>query len=85
VYQLLNFRGVVDNAWRDTFGTQPKPTALSNITVTIKDTAAVKSVWMASPDRANGAPSSLSFTQLNGNVQVTLPSLAYWDQLVLQH
>ena len=85
VYQLLNFRGVVDNAWRDTFGTQPKPTALSNITVTIKDTAAVKSVWMASPDRSNGAPTALSFTQSNGNVQVTLPSLAYWDQLVLQH
>ena len=85
VYQLLNFRGVKDNAWRDTFGTQPKPSTLSNLSVTIKDATPVKSVWMASPDRADGAPTTLSFTQTNGNVQVTVPSLAFWDQLVLQH
>ena len=84
-YQFLNFTGVSTNAWRDTNGTQPTPTAQSNVTVTIKDSVPVKSIWLASPDINGGSPTTRPFTQTGGTVTVTMPSLAYWNMLVLQH
>jgi dextranase len=45
----------------------------------------VNRVWMASPDRLQGSAQTLDFTQSEGSLEVTLPSLKYWDMVVVEY
>jgi dextranase len=64
-------------------GTQPEPTAFSNIPVRIK-AVGVKKVWVASPDYIGGAPQQISFKQYGDYVLTTVPNLKYWSMIVLE-
>ena len=44
----------------------------------------VDRVWMASPDINGGAVRELAFEQTASGISVTLPSIKYWDMLVLE-
>ncbi len=85
VIHLLNFTNANSLNWRDTNGTQPTPDAIVNTKVSFSTTKTVKNVWMASPDYQDGTPQVLSFTQTGGNVVFTLPSLQYWDMVVVEY
>jgi dextranase len=39
---------------------------------------------VASPDQHAGAAQELAFTQENGYISLTLPSLEYWTMLVIE-
>jgi dextranase len=73
------------SAWMDTNGTQPAPTAQTNVAVKYYYTSSTNpsSVFVASPDINGGTAQSLSFsTGTDGGgkyVTFTLPSLDYWD------
>jgi len=46
--------------------------------------AKVNKLWVASPDVHGGALQELAFTQENGVVSFTLPSLKYWTMIVAE-
>jgi dextranase len=56
-----------------------------NTKISFSTTKTVKNVWMASPDYNDGTPQVLSFKQTGGNVVFTLPSLQYWDMVVVEY
>ncbi len=85
--QLLNY----SNFSRDNFNirdikeTMPEPNVLLNKKIVLDDAAPVSRIWVASPDCFGGAPQEVVFTQNNGKVTFTLPSLEYWTMVVVEH
>ena len=84
---LINLTGENSINWRDDAGTYPVPLIQTNFTVKYYCGGSVNNVQLASPDINGGAASSLVFT--NGTdsggsyVTFTVPSLAYWDMIVI--
>lgn len=85
VIHLINFTNASSMNWRDTDGTQVEPTLRSDIEIEITLTKPVSKIWMASPDYNSGVASNLEFTQVGNQVTVKLPSLKYWDMLVVEY
>ena len=85
--QLLNY----SNFSRDNFNirdikeTMPEPNVLLNKKIVLDDATPVARIWVASPDCFGGAPQEVVFTQNNGKVTFTLPSLEYWTMVVVEH
>ena len=85
--QLLNY----SNFSRDNFNirdikeTMLEPNVLLNKKIVLDDAAPVARIWVASPDCFGGAPQEVVFTQNNGKVTFTLPSLEYWTMVVVEH
>ena len=84
VVHLINLRGLDNANWRDTDGMQKTPKSQTNLKLSIAVAKKIKSVYVASPDNG-GLPLNLKFTQSKGRVSVTVPSLKYWDVLVLSY
>jgi dextranase len=82
---FLNFNGINNLNWRDNNGTQPIPVSVSNAAVNFSTAKTVKKIWMASPDINNCVPYNLPFTQSGSIVSFTLPSLQYWDMVVVEY
>ena len=87
VVHFLNFLNADSMSWRDMNGTMPEPQLLENVAVNIALPSAkeVSSVWIASPDTDMGASRQITFTQEGTSIKVTLPSLKYWDMLVIEY
>lgn len=83
---LVNLAGLSNSLWN---AYKEAPTELSGLTVavTLPGNAAVKKVWLASPD-GSGAAQELAFRreELPGQQKLTfeLPRLAYWDLVVFE-
>ncbi len=84
VVHLINFSQANSLSWRDLNGTMPEPQTVSDAAVEIAAAEAVSRVWMASPDIDGGAVRELAFEQAEGKVRITLPSLKYWDMIVIE-
>lgn len=84
---FLNFLNADSTSWRDLNGTMPKPSEVNNLSVTIQlpENKTVESAWTASPDIECGASRTLAFTQEGQTVTLVVPSLKYWDMLVLEY
>ena len=87
VVHFLNFLNADSMSWRDMNGTMPEPQLLENVAVNIALPSAkeVSSVWIASPDTDMGASRQITFTQEGTSIKVTIPSLKYWDMLVIEY
>lgn len=85
IVHFINFTDAASMAWRDTDGTQPEPGDQENIEVEIFSDREVDHAWLASPDYYKGSAIDLDFKQKNGKVTITLPSLKYWDMVVLEY
>lgn len=85
VIHLVNFSNASTMAWNDTDGTQREPTKLTDISVSMPVSKPVRRVWMASPDIGAGAPQTLSTQQQDTDLTVSLPSLNYWDMIVVEY
>lgn len=85
IVHLINFSNASSMAWRDTNGTQKEPTLLTEQTITINTSGAAKKVWFASPDVNGGVAKNLAFTQAGNTVNVKIPSLKYWDMIVIEY
>jgi dextranase len=83
IVHLINFKDANSMEWRDNEGTQPEPKLQKEVTVSIAADKKVENVWMASPDLYNGSAIDLKFKQKDGQVSVKLPSLKYWNMIVL--
>lgn len=85
VIHLVNFTNANSLAWRDADGKEVKPVTVTNPQFTFSTSKTVAKVWVASPDFNNGASQTLSFTQSGGQVTFTVPSLQYWDMVVVEY
>jgi len=85
VIHLLNFLSANSLNWRDNAGTQPVPQRVGELTLSYATTRQVKRVWFASPDVDAGASKDIAFTQTASEVTFTVPSLAYWDMVVVEY
>ena len=84
VIHLLNFSQANSLSWRDVDGTMPEPTLITKAALQMNLPAKVNKLWVASPDVHGGALQELAFTQENGVVSFTLPSLKYWTMIVAE-
>jgi len=93
ICHLLNLTGVSSNDWTDLEGTKEKPTSLSSLTLKMyyygnTVDPAVNKLWWATPDTANGAARTLTYTTGSDGagrfVTFTVPSLSYWDMIALE-
>ena len=85
IIHLINFANASSFDWRDTNGNQTTPNTLKNISYIFTSTKAIKKLWMASPDINGGVSQKISFTQSGNAVSFTLPSLQYWDMIVVEY
>jgi dextranase len=85
VLHLVNFSNANSLEWRDNDGSQLKPAVIENMEIKVNTAKLVKKIWLASPDLNNGVATTLSFTQTGNAVTVALPSLQYWDMIVMEY
>lgn len=85
VIHLLNMSQATHLEWRDVDATQPAPAVVENAALDIALSRQPSKVWMASPDFAGGVAQTLPFTKTGTGISVTLPSLKYWDMLVIEY
>jgi dextranase len=85
VLHLINFKNATSLLWRDADGTQPAPDIIQNTNLSFTTTKSVKTVWYASPDINFGAPQQINFNQSGNTISFTLPSLQYWDMIVVEY
>ena len=84
VIHLLNFRQADSTSWRDIDGTMPAPTLLTDLPLTLACSNEVHRVSVASPDALGGAMYDVPFTQADGQLSFTVPSLLYWTIIVIE-
>ncbi|GAB6012707.1 endo-dextranase [Viscerimonas tarda] len=85
VFHFINFTNASTMEWRDTNGTQREPETLSEVTLTVSVSKPALKLWMASPDNDKGVARAVAFTQTGNEITFTLPSLKYWDMLVVEY
>ena len=84
IVHLLNFINTDDMSWRDLNASRVEPLLKTDFPVSMKVSGDVKGVWMASPDVHGGAAVSLPFSLKNDKLDFTVPSLKYWDMIVIE-
>ena len=85
IVHLLNFLNANSLSWRDMEGTMPAPRTTKELPLVLSVSQAVKHVYCASPDYHGGALVELPFQQVNGTLTFTVPTLKYWDMLIIEH
>ncbi|MDP3435034.1 MAG: glycoside hydrolase family 66 protein [Bacteroidota bacterium] len=85
VIHLINFTNSTTQNWRDNTGIQASPVLIKDARLILTSDAAVKKMWMASPDVIGGASRSLNFVQTGNKVSFVLPELKYWDMIVVEY
>ncbi|MCI2081578.1 MAG: glycoside hydrolase family 66 protein [Bacteroidales bacterium] len=85
VLHLINLAGANSMSWRDLDGTMPEPSFISEPSFKFKTTRQVKAVWMASPDSYLCTPRPVEFTQSASCITFSIPSLKYWDMIVIEY
>jgi dextranase len=85
ILHLLNFTDATTMSWRDNSGTQAYPQERTGIPLRLATDREVARIWYATPDRDLGASRQLEFTQTDGELSFTLPSLEYWSMVVVEY
>ncbi|MFT4070830.1 MAG: glycoside hydrolase family 66 protein [Dysgonamonadaceae bacterium] len=85
IFHLINFANASTMVWRDPNGTQTEPTLIESPAVDITVSGTPTKVWFASPDINGGVAQQLTFTQSGNKISLTLPSLKYWDMVVVEY
>lgn len=85
VLHLINFSQAGSMEWRDTNGTQNEPGLAEDVHIKVTTSGIVSKVWIASPDINGGVAMNTEFSQSGNEVIITLPSLKYWDMIVLEY
>jgi len=82
---LINFTDATTMEWQDNKASQAEPTELTDIKLMVQSDGKVKKAWMASPDYYNGSAVPIDFKQKDGELELTLPKLKYWNMIVLEY
>ncbi|MFD2671328.1 glycoside hydrolase family 66 protein [Marinicrinis sediminis] len=81
---LINFSDAVHMTWNDAVANQSEPQLKEQVEVTVEMSEKVSQVWMATPDAYEGSAVPVEFEQEGDQVKLTLPSLKYWDMIVME-
>lgn len=81
---LINLLSRGDSGWRDDGGSCEDPETVRDLKVEIPDPGDVKGVFLASPDLYGGSMLKLDYTLRDGSLRVSVPSLEYWDALIVK-
>lgn len=86
---FINLVGVNSNEWVDKYGKQTAPEKQTNLRVEHYVSKAPAHVYLASPDSAEGIMTELPFEvreeQGETCISFEMPSLAYWNMVVLKY
>ena len=85
IIHLINFTNATSMEWRDTKATQAEAVKVENAEIKINVTAIPSKVWFASPDVNGGASTPIEFTTSGTQITLTLPSIKYWDMIVVEY
>jgi dextranase len=85
IIHLINFSNATSLNWRDADGKQTAPQAFTNVAVNFQSAKVIKKIWFASPDVDFGASQNIDFTQSGNSANFILPSLQYWDMIVVEY
>ena len=85
VVHLINFANASSLLWRDANGTQNTPNTYLNSSFSLTVSNTVTKLWVASPDINGGVLQSIPFTTVGNTINFTLPSLQYWDMVVVEY
>ncbi len=85
ILHFINYTDATSMEWKDADGTQPEPKLQENVSITITADKEVSKVWMATPDAYSGSSIELDYVQEGNEVTFTLPSLKYWDMVVVEY
>lgn len=85
IIHLINFVDASSLVWRDPYGTQTEPTLIVSPSVDIAVSGIPSKVWFASPDVDGGVAQQLPFVLSGNKIRLTLPSLKYWDMIVVEY
>jgi hypothetical protein len=86
IFQLINLVTANTLNWRDSFGTQSAPTAITSIPVSFSiGPRQITNVFVASPDWNNGVPQQVAYTSSSGTLSFTVPYLDYWTMVVVDY
>jgi dextranase len=85
IIHFINFYDATTLEWRDTNANQAEPQNREKLTIQLKENQPIKKVWVASPDKQNGVSIPLHFKQEHKKITFTLPSLKYWDMIVIEY
>lgn len=87
IVHLINLEGSADPHWRDVRADRPAPPRLTSLKVRVAVDADIATAGWASPDVDGGRYHPLAFTRGDDHgeryVDFALPSLDYWDMVVL--
>ncbi|TLS36497.1 glycoside hydrolase family 66 protein [Pseudalkalibacillus caeni] len=85
IVQLINFTDATSLEWRDNTGSQAEPSVKEELEVKVGTNGEVDKIWVASPDFYHGSAEELDFKQKGDRVEFTLPSIKYWDMVVIEY
>lgn len=89
IVHFINLLGSDDPHWRDVHGNRPEPPLLTAVRARVRVDGTITGAGWASPDADGGKFHSLAMRRGDEHgeryVEVVLPSLQYWDVLVLEH
>jgi dextranase len=85
VVHLLNFTNADSDNWGDRLGAMPEPMRIVSPAFSLTAAGTVGRIWMASPDMDLGHPVEVAFTQIGSSVAFMLPSLKYWNMVVVEY
>ncbi|WP_269751524.1 glycoside hydrolase family 66 protein [[Bacillus] enclensis] len=85
--QILHFINLIDTdhtKWRDNDGSQPKASKRKEIDLSLSTDREIKKLWLASPDIRGGEPITLPYNHNGHTLSFELPSIEYWDMVVIE-
>lgn len=84
ILHLLNFLNANSLSWRDMDGSMPAPRVVTKLPLSVELQEKVSHVYVASPDYHAGALVELPFVQKDGKLTFTVPTLKYWDMIIIE-
>ncbi|WP_181833217.1 glycoside hydrolase family 66 protein [Bacillus taeanensis] len=85
IFHLINLFDASTLEWRDTDGQQKEPNVRKELQLSFQTDRIVDKIWFASPDVKDGVSIPLTFNQENEKVTFEVPSLKYWDMVVVEY
>ncbi len=85
VIHLINFLNIISLNWRDPYGNRPEPVLQENILLQFSGSRKILSITLASPDYLHGSPVSIDFKQKDDITSINIPTLKYWDMLIVEY
>lgn len=83
--QMINLLSRSDEQWRDDTYSCEAPKVVNGANLTLDySSSKISGVYLASPDIKGGSMFALDYTLKNGKLWIKIPSLKYWDMLIIK-